>query len=245
MRIDRSAIKQNAKNQMRASKPHACLVALIYLLIINVLTLLSNKIQGFGMADFTRYMEGLNSGVLPYMPQISFLGSLITLALSIVSLIISTGFVIYALQISRLQAAGFGTIFEGFSIFLRAIWLSILTGIFVFLWSLLLIIPGIIAAYRYRLALYIMIDNPQLSVLDCIRESKRLMKGRKWELFVLDLSFIGWYILCIVPFVSIWVTPYTEVTYANYYMAVAGLEIGSNNVEDQNSDDQTSPPWEI
>lgn len=85
--------------------------------------------------------------------------------------------------------------------------MTILTGIFIFLWSLLLIIPGIIAAYRYRMALYLLLDNPNMSVYQCIRESKRMMVGHKAELFVLDLSFLGWYILSAVPFVSIWVTP--------------------------------------
>ena len=111
--------------------------------------------------------------------------------------------------------------------------LQILSGIFIFLWSLLLVVPGIIAAYRYRQAIYILIDHPEMSVLECISESKRLMKGHKWELFVLDLSFIGWMILSAPPvlglFVSIYTTPYTGLTYALYYEALCGRVYAQQN----------------
>lgn len=104
-------------------------------------------------------------------------------------------------------------------------------GIFIALWSLLLVVPGIIAAYRYRMALFLLLDNPEKSALACISESKRMMTGRKAELFVMDLSFIGWYILEIIPFVSIWVTPYTQLSYVIYYEALrnsAGYAPGNN-----------------
>jgi len=98
--------------------------------------------------------------------------------------------------------------------------LELVMYIFIFLWSLLFIVPGIIAAYRYRQALYLLLDHPEMGVMDCIRESKRLMTGHKGELFVVDMSFLGWYILCAVPFVSVYVTPYVNVTYAGYYDAL-------------------------
>ena len=104
--------------------------------------------------------------------------------------------------------------------FFRLIALYIVESVFVFLWSLLFVIPGIVASYRYRLAIYLMLERPELGVMDCIRESKRLMNGRKGELFVMDLSFIGWTILTIIPFVSIFVTPYMQTTFAAYYLAV-------------------------
>lgn len=247
MRINRAAIKMNAKNQMQATRPHACVVALIYILIVNVLSLLANKVMGYDLMDILRAMTGFDAYGIPVYPRFSFVGYLISLAISIVSGTIATGFTIYVLNISRMREAGIATLFDGFTIFLRALWLSILTGIFVFLWSMLFFIPGIIAAYRYRLALYLLIDNPQMSALECIRESKRLMKGRKWELFVLDLSFIGWSLLTIIPFVSIWVLPYTEVTYANYYLAVIGLEHGGSAYCEapDDSDSEGTPPWEL
>ena len=86
--------------------------------------------------------------------------------------------------------------------------------------------PGIIAAYRYRQAIYLLIDHPEMSVMDCIRESKRMMAGHKWELFVLDLSFIGWGFLSSLAMIGwlvrIYTTPYFGLTYALYYEALCG-----------------------
>ena len=115
----------------------------------------------------------------------------------------------------------------GFSFILRLILYWILTSIFVFLWSLLFVIPGIIASYRYRMALYLIIEHPEMSVLECIRESSRMMKGHKAELFVMDLSFIGWYLLMGLPYVGyaaqIWVMPYYQITNALYYRYLYGI----------------------
>ena len=106
---------------------------------------------------------------------------------------------------------------DGFQHFLKIIGLNIVSGIFVFLWSLLFVIPGIVASYRYRQALYLLLDHPEMGIMECIRESKRLMRGHKAELFVLDLSFIGWALLAIIPFVSVYTLPYAESAYALYY----------------------------
>lgn len=251
MEISRQAIKHNAKNQMQAAKPHACVVALIYILLINALAYLSQSILGNNyIMDTFRSMAGLPGSVaggslLQVYPRFTFIGSLLSLALLVLSGTISVGFTIYALNVCRLREAGIATLFDGFTIFLKALWLSILTGIFVFLWSLLFVIPGIIAAYRYRLALYILIDNPHMSVMDCIRESKRMMCGRKGELFVLDLSFIGWSLLTVIPFVSVWVAPYQEITYANYYQALLGLENCNSDANSASFDRDENPPWEL
>ena len=68
-----------------------------------------------------------------------------------------------------------------------------------FLWSLLFIIPGIIAGYRYRFALYNLCENPEMGVMEALNMSKAQTRGHKWELFVLDLSFLGWELLCTLP----------------------------------------------
>lgn len=125
-----------------------------------------------------------------------------------------------------MKEACFGNLLDGFGMFFRIIWLDILQTVFITLWSLLFIVPGIIAEYRYRLALYLLLDHPEMSAMDCIRESKRIMSGNKGQLFVLDLSFIGWWILAGIPivglFVRVWVVPYTQMTYALYYTTLTG-----------------------
>ena len=86
-------------------------------------------------------------------------------------------------------------LFEGFSLFGKTILLQILITVFTILWALLFVIPGIVAAYRYSQAFFILADHPEYSVTQCINESKARMRGNKGALFVLDLTFIGWGIL--------------------------------------------------
>lgn len=225
MRISRQAIKQNAKILISETKPSPVLIGLVFLGIMYILQVLSVTVTGQHLMYqqmWEQFLAG-NYDYVPVVPKVGLVGSLLSISIMLMTLIMSTGFIIYCLNVVQQRKSGAGNLFDGFAIFFKILWLGILMYIFVFLWTLLLIIPGIVAAYRYRLAFYILVDNPELSALDCIRESKRLMKGHKGELFVLDLSFLGWQLLTVFPFVSFWVTPYTSVTYANYYIALRDM----------------------
>ena len=97
--------------------------------------------------------------------------------------------------------------------------ISLLSGLFIFLWSLLLFIPGIVKAYAYSMVYYVKADHPEYGWRECLDESQRLMTGHKWEKFVLDLSFIGWGIvgsLCL-GVGTLWVMTYMAATEAQYY----------------------------
>ena len=96
--------------------------------------------------------------------------------------------------------------------YLKSIKVIGLMSIYIFLWCLLLFIPGIIKSYSYCFAPYISIDNDELTAEECINESMKLTNGYKMKLFLLDLSFIGWYLLCIVTLgiAILWVVPYHE-----------------------------------
>jgi len=152
----------------------------------------------------------------------------------IISFIISPalvlGMTMYFLKLARGQEADFGTLFEGFSNFVRAFCLNFMVGIFIFLWSLLLIVPGFIAALKYSMVYYILADNPQIGVFEAIRESKRITDGHKWELFVLYLSFLGWMILGAITFGVgyLYVTPYMTTTIANFYDKIKGEPVNEN-----------------
>ena len=92
--------------------------------------------------------------------------------------------------------------------------------IFIFLWSILFLIPGIIKSYEYRMIPYILSENPNISRKRAFEISKKMMHGNKWETFVLDLSFIGWYLLSTltIGILSIfYVNPYVESTNAELY----------------------------
>ena len=107
-------------------------------------------------------------------------------------------------------------VFKNYGRYLGA---SILVYIFTLLWSLLFIIPGIVKGYSYALTPYITHDQPALPVRECLRRSQQMMKGYKMKLFLLDLSFIGWILLCLVTFCIgfLWVKPYIETAHAKFY----------------------------
>ena len=77
--------------------------------------------------------------------------------------------------------------------------MKFLQGLYIALWSLLLVIPGIVKTYSYAMTPYIMSEHPSLTANEAITESRRIMNGNKWRLFCLDFSFIGWELLCSVP----------------------------------------------
>lgn len=97
--------------------------------------------------------------------------------------------------------------------------IGLMTSIFTALWSLLLVVPGIVKAYAYSMAYYIKVDHPEYDWKQCMDESQRIMRGYKGALFTLDLSFIGWYIvggLCLGVGI-LWVVPYHQAARAVFY----------------------------
>lgn len=111
-------------------------------------------------------------------------------------------------------------LFDGFkNDFLQSFLLGLMTSVFTFLWSLLLIIPGMVKAYAYSMAWYIKNDNPSYDWKQCMDESQRLMMGKKWNLFCLDLSFIGWIIVSVFTcgIGVLWVEPYMQAARASFY----------------------------
>ncbi len=103
--------------------------------------------------------------------------------------------------------------------FVRTTLLLLLQAAFLFLWSLLLVIPGIIKSYSYRLAFYVAADRPDLSVNECLAESARLMRGHKWRAFCMDLVMFLWSLVgsCVCGIGTLWVAPYREAAMANFY----------------------------
>ncbi len=102
--------------------------------------------------------------------------------------------------------------------------LGLLVNLFVSLWSLLFIIPGIVKSYSYSMAYYIKCDHPEYSATQAIDESRKLMYGHKWRLFTLHLSFIGWYILCTFTFGIgfLWLSPYIVAAQTEFYLDLIG-----------------------
>ena len=114
--------------------------------------------------------------------------------------------------------------FEGFSSFGRALAAHILIVLFIILWALLFIVPGIIAAYSYSMTFYILADNPGVGAREAIGLSKEMMKGYKWKFVLLNFRFIGWSLLalltCGIGF--IWLVPYMTTAIAHFYEDIRG-----------------------
>ena len=110
-------------------------------------------------------------------------------------------------------------LFDGFNDFSETFLLNLMMSIFVFLWSLLLVIPGIIKAYAYSMAFYIKNDNPSYNWKQCLDESQKMMDGHKWQLFCLQFSFIGWDLLAALTLGIgyLWLNPYRSMTEACFY----------------------------
>lgn len=119
-------------------------------------------------------------------------------------------------------------LFKGFTEDLtNTLILGLLQALFTALWSLLFIVPGIVKAYSYSMASYIQQDQPNKDWKFCLNESISWMEGHKWQLFCLDLSFIGWYIvgaLCL-GIGTLFVEPYHQVARANFYEALKATKI--------------------
>ena len=146
---------------------------------------------------------------------------LIGLVLFILALPLTWGYQTLFLGAVRGGDATAKDMFEGYNkeLFSRVLTTTLLYYVYVFLWSLLLLIPGCIKSYSYAMTPYILKDNPEMKNNAAIEESMRMMDGHKLELFMLDLSFIGWAILsiltCCIGF--LWLVPYMNMARVNFY----------------------------
>jgi len=151
---------------------------------------------------------------------------LIGFLLNILLLPLAIGWTWLAMSVARKEQAKIVDLFEPYKIFLKAVGLSIVQSIFLGLWFLLLIIPGIIKSFSYLLTFYILRDEPSIGILDAITRSRQMMDGHKMEAFMLVLSFIGWFLLGLITIgiAFLWVGPYFSVTLAKFYDRIRGEE---------------------
>ena len=129
------------------------------------------------------------------------------------------GFANFYLSIVRKQEVKVGLIFTGFNEFWKCFAANFMIMLFVFLWSLLLIIPGILAAYSYAMTFFIIVDNPEMTASAAIAQSKKIMYGNRWKLFCLCFRFFGWALLCILTcgIGNFWLLPYMGTSFAEFY----------------------------
>lgn len=170
---------------------------------------------------------GVASGMFApgFSSLFGFMGGIVSIYAIVIFIIggaIVLGVRTYFIKLNYEMNPEVSDLFSHMRIFLKALGLQIMMLIFIFLWSLLFIIPGIVAFYRYSMATYIMAENPEIGVFEAISASKAMMAGRKWRLFCLEFSFIGWHILCAFTFGLgyLLLHPYIESARAHFYLTI-------------------------
>lgn len=133
--------------------------------------------------------------------------------------LLTPGLALFCLKIVRQEKPDIIDLFKNYRSYLNVLVAYLVEVVIVFLGLLLFIVPGIIFAYKYSQIYYIFIDNPEISALNALKKSSAMMKGAKWRLFCLHLSFIGWILLCIITFglALIWIGPYLSISNAVFY----------------------------
>lgn len=153
-------------------------------------------------------------------------GSLVPILGNIVSGILGAAFTLgltkVFLKVVNGEEITVGNVFYGFEDLWTAFKAQFFMGLFIWLWTLLLIIPGIIKAYSYSMTFFILAENKGMPVLEAITLSRKMMDGHKMDLFVLFLSFTGWFFLVAITFgiAGIWVYPYFYAAMTNFYLSV-------------------------
>lgn len=138
-------------------------------------------------------------GLIDLIPVSGFFSIFISILTMLLSSVLGAGFILYCMAVRRGERAEYLILFDGFSFVGKIILLEIVTAFFIFLWSMLFFIPGVIAAYRYSFAPFNLYENPDIGVMEALDMSKRQTYGYKWQLFVLDLSYLGWALLSSFP----------------------------------------------
>lgn len=227
---NRKELKESAKAAFRANYWKTVLVSVIFIIAGG----------GAGMVSFN-YSNNTSSGE-NITAELNALSQyeIIALILAVIGAVAAIGTVMFVVKIFLLNPlmvgcqkfyrenaefpADMDNLANGFKPkYGNVVLTMLLRDIFLLLWSLLFIIPGIVKAYSYRMVSFIIADNPEMSALDAITKSRDMMRGHKWEAFVLDLSFLGWLILsgCTAGILGIfYVNPYIFETNAELYLAL-------------------------
>lgn len=161
----------------------------------------------------------LSLGIEILFDRDSTLYAVLTLVASCFTMTLSVGLYSYILKMIRNEEYSRNDIFAYINKVLPIIVISLLVTIFTMLWSILFIIPGIIAALSYSMVYLLYAEDQSSTAMDYLDQSKELMRGYKWNYFVFNLSFLGWMLLSVLTFgiLLIWVLPYYTVAEVMYY----------------------------
>ena len=227
-------IKSDARLIMQQNLRSILLISLGYLAVTYILGLLYSELSGFS-AYLKQYEEMMRSYLetgefYPVsFPQVKPAAYILSMLIYMTSIVLADGYRGYHLLRARGIEANFMDIMPNGGLIVRMLCINFVSAFIIALGLMLFVVPGIILAYAYSQAIFIMFDNPHLSALGCLRESRRLMRGSKMRLFRLEISFIGWLIAAYIvsvflPILNIWLDPYMGISLASFYNELSARE---------------------
>lgn len=260
MMLNRAMVKGEAKMIMKGARVSPYLMTLLVMAILFILDRITDLVEGgslfYSFGAWQRYLDIIESGDLDaltqmyaMLPENTGLALFFSILVSLAGIILNGGYYIYCIGIRRGVEMPFASLADGLGAAGKLIWCGLQMSVKIFLWSMLFWVPGIIAAYRYRFAYYNILTDNSLSASEAIKLSCRQTYGLKAELFVLDLSFIGWNLLASITFglLNIWLTPYMTLCDLAYFEE-GQRRVGRGGFNGrQGFDDYSSPmngdPW--
>lgn len=216
--MEAKQLRQIAWNSLTGNYWLSVLVALIAGILGGLIVDSSVNIN-IDMDALEKWFDTLPVIVTFYAATLGSIGSTLSVAHFVVGGVVQLGYAQYLLkQQSRLHL-DVSDLFSQFHRFKDGFLQGFLRGLYVFLWSLLFVIPGIIKSYSYAMTPFIMADNPNMTAKEAINVSKELMDSHKYDLFWLDLTFIGWDVLNLLTLGigSFFLNPYRNAAHAAFY----------------------------
>ena len=226
--LDRIQLKRQAKEITRNARVSAYLFTLLYLAIANILQTIDIYTSGSVVTYMQAYMPGVP--VPEFLLRAANIPGTVTLFVSVMVMllvaVLNAGCILYHLGVRRGEEMSFTTLFDGFAFVGKVILLDLAVTVSIWLWSMLFVIPGIIAGYRLRFAVHNLCENPEIGVMEAMSLSTLQTRGHKMDLFVLDLTFLGWQLLCMLTLgiANIWVAPYMLQTNVGYFQQLKQMK---------------------
>ena len=239
MNLSSSTLKNRAKIKLQGMYGQSLVVTLIYSLIISFCSggsIVSSVTNAFRISS--QAFESMEGGYGEVFSPVNFnvsitpFSSIGAIALFLLAGPLMVGMAHYFLHLADRNNPQINDLFGHFKNFGNTFVLYLLTTIFTFLWSLLFLIPGLIAGISDAMAPYILAEHPEIKASDAIKMSKDMMRGHKGEYFVLQLSFIGWYLLCILTLGIglFFLSPYVSAAQAEFFNEVSGKNTEKRNM---------------
>lgn len=205
--MDQGLLKENAKKKLSGNWPKAAIVTFIIWLLTDAFT----------QEAFIKIGSSGSTTVNSTSGLFNIIGLIVAGPLAI-------GAVYFYMKLESGEEPNISIVFDGFQDFKRGLIFHLVSSIFIILWTLLLVVPGIVAAIRYSMGYYLMVENPDMEPMEALRQSSELMKGHKMEFFMFVISFLGWLILSALTLGLgfLLLVPYYQMSKLNFYRKITG-----------------------